>query len=89
MYVASTKVGIQKGLHARPSAKIVELVLSKPNTYAWLEYPDGSAKAEASSMMELLMFQAYNGYDVVVKAKGEEEKDVVLSIIEILQNFKI
>jgi phosphotransferase system HPr (HPr) family protein len=89
MYVISTTVGIEKGLHARPSAKIVEYVLQKEGTHAWVEFPEERSSASARSIMELLMLGVQHGKTVLVKADGLEEEETALYIVELLKNFKI
>jgi len=89
MYVIATIVGIGGGIHARPSAKIVEYVLSLPETHAWIEFPEENSHANADSVLELLMLGVQHGKTVVVKTEGKDEKEVALNIVDILENFQI
>jgi len=89
MYVIATSVGIEKGIHARPSARVVEYVLGQEDIRAWIEYPEGNTTARADSVVELLMLGAPYGKTVVVKAEGKHEKEVALYIADILKNFHI
>jgi len=89
MYVKATKVLIEKGIHARPSAKIVEYVLSKKETHVWIEYPQKNRQGNADSVLELLMLEVTSGDTVVIKAEGKDEKEVATYISHILETFKV
>lgn len=89
MYVKATIVGIEKGIHARPSAKIVEYAITKPDTDIWIEYPEEGSRASAKSVMDLLMLGVPKNKEVIVKSTGKEEKEVTLHITHIIETFKL
>jgi len=88
MYIKAQEVRIEKGIHARPSAKITEYALSKPNTHIWIEYPKEGTFASAGSVVDILTLCVPFGSTVIIKSEGEEEKEAALHIARIIEDFK-
>lgn len=73
----------EKGLHARASAKFVELV----ETFdAKVEVSKDGTVASGDSIMGLLMLGASRGTTITVSAKGAQANEVSVAIKELVAN---
>ena len=70
----------EQGLHARPSAEIVKIV-RKYNSELRIIKDD--IEVDGSSIMELMTLVAEKGQKLILKADGEDEKE----LLDILQKF--
>lgn len=70
----------EQGLHARPSAEIVKIV-RKYNSELRIIKDD--IEVDGSSIMELMTLAAEKGQKLILKADGEDEKE----LLDILQKF--
>jgi phosphocarrier protein HPr len=71
----------KRGLHARASAKFVQLV-ERFNAEVWVTR--GSETVGGTSIMGLMMLAAGPGTTVVVSAKGEEAQQALDAIAELV-----
>jgi phosphocarrier protein len=71
------------GIHARPAALIVQLS-NKFASDIWLE-KDG-AKADAKSIMSVMMLAAAYQSKILVCAKGKEEDQAVDAIVSLFKS---
>ena len=72
----------ERGLHARASAKFVDLAAEFD---ARIEVQRGEEKVEASSIMDLLMLAAGIGTDIIIHADGPQAEtalDALVSLVE-------
>ena len=70
----------EQGLHARPSAEIVKIV-RKYNSELRIIKDD--IEVDGSSIMELMTLAAEKGQKLILKADGEDGKE----LLDILQKF--
>lgn len=85
MKIVKREIFIQnrKGLHARASAKIVNIAeFYKATTY--ISYQDMRVPAE--SIMGLLMLGAGLGASILIESEGEQAEEVVESITNLIKN---
>ncbi len=73
----------ERGLHARASAKFVELAA---NFDACIEVQRGEERVEASSIMDLLMLAAGPGTDVILHAEGSQAEEALEALSELIAN---
>lgn len=73
----------QNGIHARPSAAIVGCV-SKYESVVTLKTNDG--KADARSIMEILMLKILFGTQVTVIADGSDEEQVIVDLEQLFKD---
>jgi phosphocarrier protein len=77
----------EEGLHARPAAKIVELV-NKYKSNAWLCYKD--KKVNLKSILSVMTVSIEKGNEVKFAAEGEDEEILLEQIIKLINSdFKI
>ncbi|MGH9883297.1 MAG: HPr family phosphocarrier protein [Pyrinomonadaceae bacterium] len=67
------------GLHARAAAKLVR-VASRFKSRLVLERLDGSASADAKSILSLLMLAASQGTELRAIANGQDEDEAIAAI---------
>jgi phosphocarrier protein HPr len=71
------------GLHARASAKLVELA-NKFESNIWLD-KDGK-KANAKSIMIVMMLAASYGSSLTITVDGADEAEALIAIEELINN---
>jgi phosphotransferase system HPr (HPr) family protein len=64
------------GLHARAASQVVRLANQFQSTIK-LERQDGSAVADAKSILSVLMLAAARGTELRVTAEGDDEKEAL------------
>ena len=74
----------KRGLHARASAKFVQMVERFPN--ADVTVTRGGETVGGSSIMGLMMLSAGIGTSIVVSAKGPEAEAAIAAIAELVGN---
>ena len=72
----------EKGLHARASAKLVELV---ENHEAEAKISKGGNTVSGDSIMGLLMLAASKGSKIEVETIGKERKELILAIKNLIE----
>jgi phosphocarrier protein HPr len=70
------------GLHARAAAKLVRLASSFKSRVS-LERPDGSATADAKSILSVLMLAASQGTELRAIADGQDEHEAITALDEL------
>ena len=73
-------VSNQLGLHARASAKLVQLVQGFKSS-VWLV--DRSREINAKSIMGVMMLAAGQGTPLTVRADGEDEDAALAAVVEL------
>ncbi len=69
------------GLHARPAMQFVEIA---GRFRADVRLVRGEKSADAKSIMEVLMLAAENGADLLIKAEGEDARQAVEALSELV-----
>tara|TARA_B100000795_G_C22784224_1_gene433814 strand:+ start:1434 stop:1703 length:270 start_codon:yes stop_codon:yes gene_type:complete len=72
------------GLHARASSKLTQLACSFSSEIILIK--DGN-KANAKSIMEVLMLAAGINTTITIKANGPDEKEAILKIEDLFSNY--
>jgi phosphotransferase system HPr (HPr) family protein len=67
------------GLHARAASQVVRLASRFQSTIR-LERTDGSASADAKSILSVLMLAAARGTELRATAEGEDEREALDSL---------
>ena len=70
------------GLHARAAAKIVTLTNQFDSI---INIINGDKKADAKSIMKILMLSAPKGTEVIISAKGKDESIALDSLEELIK----
>ena len=70
------------GLHARAASQVVRLANRFQSTIR-LEREDGSAAADAKSILSVLMLAAARGTELLATAEGVDEKEALDSLCEL------
>lgn len=79
------KITNKLGLHARAAAKIVTLTNKFESS---IIIYNQNKQADAKSIMKILMLAASKGTDVIITAKGNDEKLAINSLEALIQgNF--
>ncbi len=72
------------GLHARASAKLVNTA----NGFASkVEVEYGGQKADAKSIMQVMMLAASIGSKVIVRANGDDEEKAMEAVASLINNY--
>lgn len=69
----------QLGLHARAAAKLVRVASSFRSKFL-LQRIDGSAEADAKSILSVLMLAASRGTELRARAEGDDEEEAMNAI---------
>lgn len=80
MIEKKTKVQNKHGIHARPSAMLVEKSNGFKSTITLL---NGPIEADAKSIMGIMMLAAVYETDIIVRTEGEDEEEAAIAIIEL------
>lgn len=75
---STMRVSHLEGLHGRPSTDIANYVQSLPNTRVTLAY--GDARADASSIMQVLMLTVPHGAEISVQVEGPNPEETLRTI---------
>jgi phosphocarrier protein len=84
MQTAILKVKNEYGLHARPSALIVERLIPFKSS---IEFVCNDRHADARSVLSLMSLMAPKGAEIQIIVNGEDENDI-LNTIKILFDSK-
>ncbi|MFP4520863.1 MAG: HPr family phosphocarrier protein [Fibrobacterota bacterium] len=83
MYQKTVKVKNENGLHARPSATLVQEA-SKFQSEIFIE--KSGVTANAKSIMSIMVLAAEFGSDLILRAEGPDEKEAVDSLVMLFDN---
>ena len=71
----------KSGLHARPAA----LFVKEANKFkSEIRLRNGAKEVNGKSMLSLLTLEAYKGVTVEIKSTGEDEKDALQALVNLL-----
>jgi phosphocarrier protein HPr len=86
LFLVSKTVKIENrlGLHARPSAKVVQ-VATKFKSEIYLE-KDAGNPVNGKSIMGVLTLAAAMGTEILVSANGEDEEEALRAVCEVLSS---
>lgn len=82
MIVSEIKVTNRLGLHARAAAQLVRKA-SVFKSSITLERVDGTASADAKSILSLLMLAASRGTLLRITIEGEDEKEALSLLVQL------
>lgn len=82
MVSKTVKIVNKLGLHARPSAKVVQ-VASRFRSEIYLEKEAGNP-VNGKSIMGVLTLAAAMGNDITVSADGEDEEEALRAVSEVV-----
>lgn len=87
MYTKSTTVMNATGLHARPASDFIALA-TKYQSYIVIRRKgaDEDEDANAKSIVNLLALGLAQGEEIEIEANGEDEKEAVDSLIELINS---
>ena len=71
------------GIHARPAALIVRAAVEF-DCDVWVESP--ADKVNAKSIMGVMTLAASGGTAIIVSADGDEEKEAVQAVVEVIRS---
>ncbi len=71
-----------KGVHARPSAKIVKLVEGY-DAEVWIQR--GDTRANAGSILDVMMLAACEGCELELSAEGPEAPQALAAVAELFE----
>lgn len=83
MITKTVKVEIPEGIHMRIAAKIVEILKQNKGR---LEFYKNGIKADARSVLELLILEATYHSSVTVTAEGQNEEKMINDITLLLMD---
>ena len=85
MYKQEVVLESETGLHARPASLFVK---EAAKYKCEINLMKGEQKYNAKSIMGLLSMGAAQGDVLVIEAEGEDEKEAVDALVEIVKNMK-
>jgi phosphocarrier protein len=71
------------GIHARPAASIVKITGKYKSN---IVFDKDGIKANAKSIMDLLILEAEGGSVITIIAEGEDEKKALEEVVELVNN---
>jgi phosphocarrier protein len=71
------------GLHARSAAKIAKLA-GRSKAAVWIQ--KGSAKADASSILDILTLECEKGSKITVGIENKSDSDILEAIVELVKD---
>jgi phosphocarrier protein len=80
----SIKVVNQLGLHARAAAKLVRAASAFRSTIA-LTRADGGGRADAKSILSVLLLAAARGTELRVSAEGADEEAALVAVCRLIE----
>jgi phosphotransferase system HPr (HPr) family protein len=87
MYSLNVTVLNKYGIHARPSAAIVREATKHESDIKITNLKD-NVKANAKSILELLLLCAFCNTELTVEATGNDEVEAVSKVVEVIKNLK-
>jgi len=85
MYEKKSKIMNSLGIHARPASMLVKLASKFESK---IELEKDNIDVNAKSIMGVLMLASEKGQEIIVRARGKDEKKAVESIIELIERRK-
>lgn len=82
MYERTVEIKNSLGIHARPASMIVKTASKYDSSVELIK--DGM-NVNAKSIMGILMLACEKGSKVTIRAEGPDEKEVVDSIVELIE----
>jgi len=75
-------VNNQLGLHARSAAKIAKLA-GRSKAAVWIQ--KGNAKADASSILDILTLECEKGSKITVGIENKSDSDILEAVVELVK----
>ncbi len=80
------KIRNRLGLHARPSTQIVSLASEfESEIFLVKEEPDGPKKANAKSVLGIMMLTAPMGTELIIEAVGPDAEEAVEALAHLIE----
>ncbi|MCX7677652.1 MAG: HPr family phosphocarrier protein [Spirochaetes bacterium] len=76
------QINSDAGIHARPAMMLVKEAMKYPCEVYFIK---GDIEANGKSIMSVLSLAITKGTKLIVRAKGEEEKEAVENIVRLIQ----
>lgn len=83
MVEATCIVETANGIHARPSALLVETSLKFSSTITLFH---GEIEADAKSIMSIMMLTAVHGSEIRIVCDGPDEEDALKEIVSLFES---
>jgi len=71
------------GLHARPSAKVVQTASGFKSE---ISLSRGTMTINVKSMLGVMALAAEHGCELILRAEGEDEKEAIAAIVDLFKN---
>ena len=85
MYEAEVRVSNYLGLHARAAGQLVRLAAGFSSRVR-IKRKDGTAEADARSMLSLLALGAARNTKLVINAEGPDAEDAISEIVKLFES---
>lgn len=82
MYEKSVEITNEIGLHARPASLFIQEAIRYSSE---IEVMKGEKKYNGKSIMGILSMSASKGEVITIRAEGEDEKDAVEALINLVE----
>ena len=82
---ATVEIGNQRGLHARASAKFVNIVALLPDDLQVTVRKDGT-EAAGGSILGLMMLGAAKGDSIEISVKGEDAEEALIKLVGLVKD---
>ena len=84
MLEQAIEIGNKLGLHARASAKLVS---TSSRFASKVELDFNGQKADAKSIMSVMMLAASKGSKMTIRTDGDDEQEAMNAVTELINNF--
>jgi phosphotransferase system HPr (HPr) family protein len=83
MYEKSVTIKINTGVHARPAAEMVKL---SNKFISEVFIVKGDTEVNGKSIMGIMMLAISRGTEILIRANGTDEKELVDALVELINN---
>ncbi len=83
MYEKAIKIRSEHGIHARPASELVKMTNKFDSKVVLVK---DEVEVNGKSIMGILMLAIAPGDEIIIRAQGEDEKMLVDSIIDLIEN---
>ncbi len=83
MVSTTLKVTNEAGIHARPAAAVVETCARFKSNISFVK---GDIRANAKSIMNIMLLAAEYGAEILVEADGSDEADALAAVEKLFEN---
>ncbi|WP_282926533.1 HPr family phosphocarrier protein [Helcococcus kunzii] len=83
MYEAKVTIKNEIGLHARPASLFIQEAIKYSSNIAVIK---DEKNYNGKSIMSILSMSAGQGQEIIIRATGEDEKEAVNGLINLIEN---